>query len=212
MKLSAYTDLRREAPRLALALLFQAEDEKQVLSFLLLFGLELDRITAQASEPMLALIRLKWWEDQLDANTSEAGRADEAGPLAQYLHHQIKQGYLSANEITTLLSGWGQAVQAGQTDMSENWAELVHLMAVKAGCTDTEPARRIGRALAKSRTGQRVGELASAKAIHQSCGRGGDFLICLAYLAAEAERRDLNTAPFLVFSLLRQVIFRPASR
>ena len=78
MRPTAYTELRRQAPRLALTLLFQTEEQKQQLSFLLLFGLELDRLSAQASEPILALIRLKWWEDQLEAST------DEAGQLAGY--------------------------------------------------------------------------------------------------------------------------------
>ena len=59
---TAYNSLRQHAPRLALALLFQPERQKATLSTLLLLGLEFDRIAAQVSEPMLAMIRLQWWQ------------------------------------------------------------------------------------------------------------------------------------------------------
>lgn len=206
MTASAYTELRRQAPRLALALLFQPEAKKQHLSVLLLFGLELDRIAAQASEPMLALIRLKWWEDQLEDAT------DEAGPLSRYLHEQLKQGQLSQSDIAGLITCWSETVQAGQTDMSGNWAKLVVLMARVAGLQASQLTQEIGRAVALSRAGQPVGALAPAKQIYQQCGAESEFLICLAYLASEAAKRDLDQAPFLIFGLVRQVLFRPASR
>lgn len=206
MKLSAYSDLRRHAPRLALTLLFQTEEQKQVLAFLLLFGLELDRISALASEPMLALIRLKWWEDQLEVKT------DEAGPLAGYLHQQLSSGHLKKADVIKLIDLWTMSVQAGQADQSENWAELIDLMADKVSVQSSELARQIGRAVALSRSGQPSGVIPSARDIHEACGQGAEFLICLAYLAAESQKRDLNSSPFLVLGLLKQVLFKPASR
>lgn len=206
MRSSAYTDLRRQAPRLALALLFQTEEQKQQLSFLLLFGLELDRLSALASEPMLALIRLKWWEDQLE------GKTDEAGPLAGLLHQQLAAGHLARADIARLIKCWAEAVQSGQTDSSENWAELVNLMANQALVRPSELPRQIGRAVALSRAGQQISQIPSARAIHQTCGKGAEFLICLAFLAAESHKRDLNSSPFLIFGLLKQILFKPASR
>ena len=203
---AAYTELRRQAPCLALALLFQTEDQKQQLSFLLLFGLELDRLSAQASEPMLALIRLKWWEDQLEART------DEAGPLASYLHQQLAAGHLDKADVARLINVWAEAVQTSQADRSENWAELVSLMAVQAGVRKSNLPQQIGRAVAQSRAGQPIGQIPAARDIHQICGRGAEFLICFAYLAAKSAQRDLNSSPFLIFGLLKQVVFKPASR
>ena len=119
MRPTAYTELRRQAPRLALALLFQTEEQKQQLSFLLLFGLELDRLSAQASEPMLALIRLKWWEDQLEART------DEAGPLAGYLHQQMAAGHLDKADVARLItSGQRRFRPVRQTNLKigQSWS------------------------------------------------------------------------------------------
>lgn len=206
MSSSAYSDLRLQAPRLALALLFQTDAQKQCLSTLLLLGLEFDRIVAQASEPMLALIRLNWWEDQLETKT------DEMAPLASYLLQQLATKTLTTTEVSDLITCWVQTVQAGQTDTSENWGELVSLMAKAAGIHQPDLPQQIGRGISCSRTGQPVGALLSAKQIHQLCGKGCEFLICFAYLATAAEKRDLNAAPFLIFELLRQVLFRPASR
>jgi hypothetical protein len=205
MASTAYSELRQQAPRLALALLFQTESQKQSLSALLLFGLELDRIVAQASEPMLALIRLKWWEDQLDQP------ADDAGPLAGYLHHHIKQGPLSQDKVRALTGLWAASVQSGDTDLSENWAFLMAVMAEDAELQPSDIPGQIGRAVARSRAGKTVESL-SARDILRACGPGCEFLICLSYLAREAGRRDLNRAPLLIFALLYQVLFKPASR
>ena len=83
VKQTAYNSLRQHAPRLALALLFQPERQKATLSTLLLLGLEFDRIAAQVSEPMLAMIRLQWWQAQLDTDNASAG------PLAAHLKNQL---------------------------------------------------------------------------------------------------------------------------
>ena len=205
MSSTAYTDLRQQAPRLALALLFQNERQKQQLATLLLFGLELDRIVAQVSEPMLALIRLKWWEEQVEEPTPDAG------PLAGYLHDQIRGGSLTRTQVSALTSQWAATVQAGDSDVSQNWSGLLTVMATVTGLHPCDMPQEVGRAVALSRAGQPANPPA-AREIHQACGKGSEFLICLAWLSDEAGRRDLERAPLLIFSILYQVMFKPASR
>ena len=124
---TAYNSLRQHAPRLALALLFQPERQKATLSTLLLLGLEFDRIAAQVSEPMLAMIRLQWWQDQLDTDNASAG------PLAAHLKNQLLSGELTAEDISSLLVCWRQSIELGMSDSADNWAQLIYLMSVKAG-------------------------------------------------------------------------------
>ena len=92
---TAYNSLRQHAPRLALALLFQPERQKATLSTLLLLGLEFDRIVAQVSEPILAMIRLQWWQDQLDTGNASSG------PLSAHLKNQLLSGELTAEDISS---------------------------------------------------------------------------------------------------------------
>ena len=202
---TAYNSLRQHAPRLALALLFQPERQKATLSTLLLLGLEFDRIAAQASEPMLAMIRLQWWEDQLETDCVSAG------PLSSHLNQQLISGELTVDDISSLLSYWRQSIQLGMSNSADNWAQLVYLMSEKAGLKRTDFAEEIGRSVALSRAGQSV-NVPSSNAIYAQAGKGSEFLICLAYLARLAAERDVTRTPFLIFGLLYQVILRPTSR
>ena len=199
---TAYNSLRQHAPRLALALLFQPERQKATLSTLLLLGLEFDRIAAQVSEPMLAMIRLQWWQDQLDTDNASAG------PLAAHLKNQLLSG---AEDISSLLVCWRQSIELGTSDSADNWAQLIYLMSVKAGLKRTDFAEEIGRSVALSRAGQPV-NVPSSDEIYAQAGKGSEFLICLAYLARQAAERDVTRTPFLIFGLLYQVILRPTSR
>ena len=66
---TAYNRASPPCPRLALALLFQTEEQKRHYPFYL-FGLELDRIVCSGIRADAgADIRLKWWQDQLEART-----------------------------------------------------------------------------------------------------------------------------------------------
>ena len=205
MNRAVYKSLRQHAPRLALALLFQTERQKATLSTLLLLGLEFDRIAAQVSEPMLAMIRLQWWQDQLDTD------GESAGPLSAHLKQQLKSGELTADDISSLIARWRQSIQLGMSDSADNWAQLIYLMSVKAGLKRTDFAEEIGRSVALSRAGQPV-NVPSSDAIYAQAGKGSEFLICLAYLARQAAERDVTRTPFLIFGLLYQVILRPTSR
>ena len=201
---TAYNSLRQHAPRLALALLFQPERQKATLSTLLLLGLEFDRIAAQVSEPMLAMIRLQWWQDQLDTGDGSAS------PLAAHLKQQVLSGELTAKEISSLLACWTQSIQLGISDSVDNWAQLISLMSVKAGLKRSALAEEIGRSIAHSRAGRPV-NVPDSDAIYAQAGKGSEFLICLAYLARQAIERDVTRTPYLIFGLLYQVIFRPSS-
>ena len=83
-------------------------------------------------------------------------------------------------------------------------------MSVKAGLKRPGLAEDIGRSVALSRAGQPV-NVPSSHAIYAQAGKGSEFLICLAYLARQASERDVTRTPYLIFGLLRQVIFRPTS-
>ena len=204
VKQTAYKSLRQHAPRLALAFLFQPERQKATLSTLLLLGLEFDRIAAQVSEPMLAMIRLQWWQDQLDTD------GESAGPLSAHLKQQLKSGELTAEDIFSLIDCWRQSIQLAKSDSTDNWAQLIYLMSVKAGLKRPELAKEIGRSVALSRAGQSV-NVPSSDGIYTQAGKGSEFLICLAYLARQVAERDVTKTPFLIFGLLYQVIFRPPS-
>ena len=204
MNQSAYKSLREHAPRLAFSLLFQPERQKATLSTLLLLGLEFDRIAVQVSEPMLAMIRLQWWQEQVDTDE------EPASPLAAHLKHQLVTGELTAADISCLLNCWKKSVQLGMSDSMDNWAQLIRLMSVKAGLKRPSLAEDIGRSVALSRAGQPV-NVPSSDAIYAQAGKGSEFLICLAYLARKATERDVTRTPYLIFGLLRQVIFRPTS-
>ena len=189
MNQTAYKSLRHHAPRLALALLFQPEKQKATLSTLLLLGLEFDRIAAQVSEPMLAMIRLQWWQDQLDTDDASAG------PLAAHLKNQLLSSELKVEEISSLLACWRKSIQLGMSDSAENWAQLIHLMSVKAGLNRTDLAKEIGRSVGLSRAGQPF-NVPGSDAIYAQAGKGSEFLICLAYLARQAAERDVTRTPF----------------
>ena len=205
MNQTAYKSLRQHAPRLALALLFQPERQKATLSTLLLLGLEFDRIAAKVTEPMLAIMRLQWWEDQLYSYD------EPAGLLAAHLKHQLLSGELTAEDISSLLACWRRSIQLGMSNSADNWAQLIHLMSVTAGLKRLDFAEEIGRSVALSRAGQPV-NVPSSNEIYNQAGKGSEFLICLAYLARQATERDVTRTPFLIFSLLYQVLFRPSSR
>ena len=71
---NSWKSLRQNAPLLSYSLLFQSPGERDIMADILSLGLEFDFILSQASEPMLALIRLKWWEEQIAAGQSSGSR------------------------------------------------------------------------------------------------------------------------------------------
>ena len=79
-----YQDLRNRARSLALATLFDAPDERDIICDLMQLGLELEKIIEIASEPMLAIIRIQWWYDILVGDGALREAPDFVKRLKQY--------------------------------------------------------------------------------------------------------------------------------
>jgi hypothetical protein len=78
------TLLRRGDPDRFLSAMTAPPDRRERLFALYAFNLELARIRAVASEPMLGLIRLQWWRETVEGIYAGAPRAHEVvGPLAE---------------------------------------------------------------------------------------------------------------------------------
>ena len=204
---NSWKSLRENAPLLSYSLLFQPPKDRACLADLLSLGLEVDFILAQASEPMLALIRLKWWEEQL-----EDGRSGGL-PLLDRIHTHIAAGRLKKKNIFAVLSRWQDCAEAGEPAHEKGqqcWAELLALSLSLYGPSDKALARQIGSALYNSRNGREAGPLPNAPAIYTEYGRGSEFLILLAYLAKRDGSQDMTSDPLILFKMLWQVLARPA--
>ena len=104
---NSWKTLRQNAPLLSYSLLFQPPKDRACLADLFSLGLEFDFILAQASEPMLALIRLKWWEEQIDNNsTGSLPLLDRihAHIAAERLKNRISLPYCPAGRILPKLA------------------------------------------------------------------------------------------------------------
>ena len=98
---NSWKSLRTHAPLLSYSLLFQNVQQRELLADILSLGLEFDFILSQASEPMLALIRLKWWEEQINSPVK-----GDSLPLLSQLNSHISAGYLSRSKVTSLIQRW----------------------------------------------------------------------------------------------------------
>ena len=96
---ASYKELRSSARALALTLLFDAPAERDLISDVLLLGLELEKIRDIASEPMIAMIRLQWWRDLLETGALPEGAPPLASRLIQ--HSKLdKPSLIAAIEAT----------------------------------------------------------------------------------------------------------------
>ena len=205
---NSWKSLRETAPLLSYSLLFQAPKDRACLADIFLLGLEFDFILAQASEPMLALIRLKWWEEQID-NNSSGGL-----PLLDRIHAHIKAGRLKKQDIHVLLSCWQDFAEAGEKTHEKGqycWAELLALSLSLYGISEDHLARQIGCALYDSRNSRKATTLPTARAIYTKYGKGSEFLILLAYLAKGDGSQDMTSDHLILFKMLWQVLIRPSA-
>jgi phytoene synthase len=76
--------------------LFAPAEAREDLALLYLFNHELARAREVASEPMLALIRLRWWEEVVEGAQR---RHEVAGPLGA----AIARGAFAANDLASLI-------------------------------------------------------------------------------------------------------------
>ena len=136
-----YTQLRKRARSLALATLFDKPAQRDMICDLLLLGLELEKIRAIASEPMLAMIRMQWWYDLFANQTLSA----EASDFAYRLYHDEK---ISNNALLALIEETQGSLQTEQAYVA--WPKLYQLIA-QANGWQIEPdlLTRLGQNFAK---------------------------------------------------------------
>ena len=204
---NSWKTLRQNAPLLSYSLLFQPPKDRAWLADLFSLGLEFDFILAQASEPMLALIRLKWWEEQIDNNSTGSL------PLLDR-HAHIAAEHLKKQDILALVSCWQDFAEAGEQRHEKGqhcWAELLALSIDQYGRSDERLARQIGCALYDSRNGRIAAPLPTARSIYTEYGRGSEFLILLAYLAKHDGSQNMTSDHLILFRMLWQVLIRPSA-
>lgn len=205
----SWAELRASSPLFSYSLMFQRKSERNLFADILLFGMELDHITAHASEPMIALIRLAWWEEQL------VKTGDQLPPLMHRLHDHIKIGACCCDDLLTLLGLWQEQLASdidnNLDSRAECWAGLLTYLTQLSGYRDMPMAKKIGRAVYTSRMEGRCDELASARDIWQIYGRGCEYLIIMAYLARNGAKTDITADPLLIFKVLKQVLLKPSS-
>lgn len=205
---NSWKTLRENAPLLSYSLLFQPPKDRECLADLLSLGLEFDFILAQASEPMLALIRLKWWEEQIDNDSYYSL------PLLGRIDAHITSGRLKKRDILALLACWQDFAESAEPLHEKGqrcWAELLALSISLYGTSDTVLARQIGDALYDSRNGRQAAPLPHARAIYTEYGRGSEFLIILAYLAKGDSGQNIQSDHLILFKMLWQVLIRPSA-
>ena len=206
---NSWKTLRENAPLLSYSLLFQPPKDRECLADLLLLGLEFDFILAQASEPMLALIRLKWWEEQLEADDSGSGL-----PLLDRIYAHITAGRLKKQDILAVLGCWQDFAESAVPAHEKGqrcWAELLALSIALYGSSDKAMARQIGCALYDSRNGRQPAPLPHAQAIYIEYGRGSEFLIILGYLAKRDGNQDIRSDHLILFRILWQILVKPSA-
>ena len=106
---NSWKSLRQNAPLLSYSLLFQSPGERDIMADILSLGLEFDFILSQASEPMLALIRLKWWEEQIAAGQSSGVE------LLGRINRHIAKGAIQGDDINRLIICWQDYAEAGDS-------------------------------------------------------------------------------------------------
>jgi hypothetical protein len=213
---NSWKSLRINAPLLSYSLLFQNVQQRELLADILSLGLEFDFILAQASEPILALIRLKWWEEQINSPV----KADSL-PLLSQLNSHISAGYLSRSQVVGLIQRWQDYAEtapeihqktrqkAGQRYGQACWSELLMVCIHLCGFKKHELARQIGAALYDSRSGTPPSKLPSARQIYRIYGKGAEFLIILAYLARRGASSGISSDNLILFKIIWQIFAKP---
>ena len=176
---------------------------------ILSLGLEFDFILSQASEPMLALIRLKWWEEQIAAGQSSGVE------LLGRINRHIAKGAIRGDDINRLIICWQDYAEAGDgADKAGQkcWAEIIALCGKIAQLPESPLFHQIGNALYNSRNGRDIGTIVTARKIQNSYKKRAEFLIILAYLAQRGGDQTLPNDHMILFKILWQIVAKPSAR
>jgi len=205
---NSWKSLRQNAPLLSYSLLFQSPGDRDIMADILSLGLEFDFILSQASEPMLALIRLKWWEEQIAAGQSSGVE------LLGRINRHIAKGAIPGDDIHRLIICWQDYAEAGNSpDMAGQkcWAEIIALCGKIAQLPESPLFYQIGSALYNSRNGRDIETIATAREIQNSYKKRAEFLIILAYLARRGGDQTLANDHLILFKILWQVVSKPSA-
>jgi len=205
---NSWKSLRQNALLLSYSLLFQSPGERDIMADILSLGLEFDFIISQASEPMLALIRLKWWEEQIAAGQSSGIE------LLGRINRHIAKGAIRGDDINRLIICWQDYAEAGDSSDKAGkkcWAEIIALCGKIAQLPESPLFHQIGSALYNSRNGRDIGTIATAREIQNSYKKRAEFLIILAYLARRGGDQTLPNDHLILFKILWQVVAKPSA-
>lgn len=174
----AYHELRALARALALATLFDKPEARSHTCDLLQLGLELEKITDIASEPMLAMIRMQWWADLF----SHTQAPHEAPDFAKRLYANPA---IANHDMLAVIQATQDSLQLPQAATS--WDKLFCLISVANGWQIEESVLlRLGQNFGAlyQEDSARIYQPLSDKAIKQASGGSYGFMRLVNYLTA----------------------------
>ena len=135
-----YQELHERARALALTVIFDKPEERDVICDILQLGLELEKIIEIASEPMLAMIRMQWWLDLIAKSDGE----DDISPLAQRLKKRFGDNH---HLLVTALQNTQDSLQTPSHYV--DWVGLFSALDHHLGWqTDSQILAQLGRNMA----------------------------------------------------------------
>jgi hypothetical protein len=210
--------LNKAAPLFSYSLLFQSPKERAVLADLLSLGLEFESILSHSSEPLLALIRLKWWQEQISQKAATSSSSDlnpPSLPLLQRIMAHIDTGQLNTASLLALIEAWHLAAETDTDTHSQKqacWGLLLGLMAEYCKLPgQSELVQNCATALYNSRNGLAQIHPPSAREIHKQLGPSASFLIILSYLAVQGKERDIRSDRLILFKIVWHILKKPTS-
>ncbi len=108
----------------------------------LALGYEVMRIPATVSEPMVGMVRLKWWQENIQHLAQKSGQGRRDHPVLQALIAPLEQGIIDVSVCDMLCDALAE--QCGEAISFESasnvMASLYQLMAQASGCKGEQDA------------------------------------------------------------------------
>lgn len=202
---SGWRDLRDKAPVFALSLIFAPAQHRDVLSDIWLLHLECRKAASVTSETLLGMMRLQWLSDAVENQQSPTGD-DVLARIAQYDEYR--------DFFTRLIICWRDSFEMPSSDKHTQDAQATSgcllLMAelISGDLTDAQKnhVQQIGAAIAHSQSGAPVQNTPEPGEIRRQFGRDAGWLLAAAYVAEQAEKRNVSEDNLLIFRLCWHVI------